>query len=97
MATNFEFLFVNWIANLTEVHLPAGNRVANANLLTRVSLVIPVFVKNPRFNIFSKNCEENVSKSEQFSSRPLFTRYCENSGIKFPQRFGISQNFEGIA
>jgi hypothetical protein len=97
MVTNFEFLFVRLIANLTEGHLPAGSRVANANLLIWDSLVIPLFVKNPRFNIFSKNCEENVSKSEQFSSRPMFTRSCENSGIKFPQRFGISQNFEGIA
>jgi hypothetical protein len=86
MVANFEFLFVRLIANLTEGHLPAGNRVANANLLIRGSLVIPIFVKNPRFNIFSKNCEENASKSEPFSSRPLF-----------PQRFGISQNFEGIA
>jgi len=64
MATNFEFLFVRWIANLTEDHLPAGSRVANVNLLTRVSLVIPVFVENPRFNIFSKNCEEKFSKNE---------------------------------
>jgi hypothetical protein len=69
MATNFEFLFVRWIANLTEGHLPAGSRVANANLLTQLSLVIPVFVKNPRFNIFSKNCEENVSKSEQSTAK----------------------------
>jgi hypothetical protein len=87
MATNFEFLFVSWIANLTESHLPAGSRVANANLLTRVSLVIPVFVKNPRFNIFSKNCEENVSKSEQFSSRPLSTRSCENCGINLRSKW----------
>jgi hypothetical protein len=57
-------LFVRWIANLTESHLPAGSRVANANLLTRVSLEIPVFVKNPRFNIFSENCEEKFSKNE---------------------------------
>ena len=62
MATNFEFLFVSWIANLTEGDLPAGSRVANANLLI-----------HPRLNIFSKNCEKNVSKSGQFSSRPLFT------------------------
>jgi hypothetical protein len=68
MVTNFEFLFVRWIANLTEVHLPAGNRVANANLLIRGSLVIPIFVKNPRFNI-SKNCEKNVSKSEQSTAK----------------------------
>jgi hypothetical protein len=54
MATNFEFLFVSWIANLTEGHLPAGSRVANANLSIRGSLVIPVFVKNLRFNIFSE-------------------------------------------
>ena len=73
MATNFEFLFVSWIANLTEGHLPVGSRVPNANLLAPVDLVIPVFVKNPRSNIFSKNCEENVSKSEQFSSRALST------------------------
>jgi hypothetical protein len=96
MATNFEFLFVRCIANLTEGHLPAGSRVANANLLIRGSLVISVFVKNPRFNIFSKNCEENVSKSEQFSSRPLSTRSFGNSGIKLPKRFGNCQNFEGI-
>lgn len=69
MATNFEFLFVSWIANLTEGHLPAGSRVANANLLIRGSLVIPVFVKNPRFNIFSKICEKNVSKSEQSTAK----------------------------
>jgi hypothetical protein len=97
MATNFEFLFVSWIANLTESHLPAGSRGANENLLIQGSLVIPLFVKNPPFNIFSKNCEENVSKSEQFSSRPLSTRSCGNSGIKFPKRFGDCQNFEGIA
>jgi hypothetical protein len=60
-------------------------------------LVIPVFVKNPRFNIFSKNCEENVSKSEQFSSRPLSTRSCKNCGIKLPKRFGDCPNFEKIA
>jgi hypothetical protein len=64
MATNFEFLFVSWTANLTEGDLPAGNRVANANLLIRVSLVISVVVKKPPFNIFSKNGEKNVSKSE---------------------------------
>jgi hypothetical protein len=63
MATNFEFLFVNWTANLTEGHLPAGSRVANANLLIQDSLIIPVFVENPRFNIFSKNCEEKFSKN----------------------------------
>jgi hypothetical protein len=94
MATNFEFLFVRWIANLTEGHLPAGSRVANANLLTRGSLVIPVFVKNPRFNIFSKNCEEKVSKSEQFSSRPLSTCSHGNSGMKFPKRLRLGQKFE---
>ena len=74
MATNFEFLFVSWIANLTEGHLPAGSRVANANLLI-----------HPRLNIFSKNCEKNVSKSGQFSSRPLFTPPTKNSGIKLPK------------
>jgi hypothetical protein len=94
MATNFEFLFVRWIANLTEGHLPAGRRVANANLLTRVSSVIPVFVKNPRFNIFSKNCEEKFSKNEQFSSRPLFTCSSANSEMKFPKRFRFGQKFE---
>ena len=47
MATNFEFLFVRWIANLTEGHSPAGSRVANANLLIRGSLVIPVLLKIP--------------------------------------------------
>src|SRR6266699_7346626 len=94
IATNFEFLFVSWTANLTEGHLPAGSRVANANLLTRVSLVIPVFVENPRFNIFSKNCEENVSKSEQFSSRPLFTCSPGNSGMKFPKGFRLCQKLQ---
>jgi hypothetical protein len=88
MATNFEFLFVRWIANLTEGHLPAGSRVANVNLLTRVSLVIPVFVKNPRFNIFSKNFEEKFSKNEQFSCSPA------NSGMKFPKGFRFGQKFE---
>src|SRR5438874_13338389 len=83
MATNFEFLFVRWIANLTEGHFPARSRVANANLLTRVSLVIPVFVKNPRFNIFSKNCEENVSKSEQFSSLVHCSLALRNCGVAF--------------
>ena len=94
MATNFEFLFVRWIANLTEDHLPAGSRVANVNLLIRVSLVIPVFVENPRFNIFSKNCEEKFSKNEQFSSRPLFTCSPGNSGMKFPKGFRFGQKFE---
>jgi len=94
MATNFEFLFVRWIANLTEGHLPTGNRVTNANLLIRSSLIIPVFVKNPRFNIFSKNCEEKFSKNEQFSSRPLFTCSPANSGMKFPKGFRFGQKFE---
>src|SRR5213079_60440 len=62
MATNFEFLFVRWIANPTEGHFPVGSLVVNANLSI-----------HPRLNIFSKNCEKNVSKSEQFSSCPLFT------------------------
>jgi hypothetical protein len=64
MATNFEFLFVGWTANLTEGHLPAGSRVANVNLWTRVSLVIPLLLKIPRLNIFSENCEEKFSKNE---------------------------------
>jgi hypothetical protein len=80
MATNFEFLFVRWIANLTEGHLPAGSRVANANLLIRVSLIIPLLLKIPRLNIFSENCEEKFSKNEQFSSRPLFT--CSSASAK---------------
>jgi hypothetical protein len=94
MATNFEFLFVNWTANLTEGHLPAGSRVANANLLIQDSLIIPVFVENPRFNIFSKNCEEKFSKNEQFSSRPLFTCSPAKSGMKFPKGFCFGQKFE---
>src|SRR5438045_973894 len=49
-ATNFEFLFVRWIANLTEGNLPTGKRVANANLLIRVSLIIPLLLKIPRLN-----------------------------------------------
>src|SRR6266480_4067794 len=72
-ATNVEFLFVSCIANLTEGHLPTGNRVTNANLLIRGSLIISSFVKNSPLNIFSENCEEKFSKNEQFSSRPLFT------------------------
>jgi hypothetical protein len=94
MATNFEFLFVSWTANLTKGHLPAGSRVANANLLIRDSLIIPVFVENPRFNIFSKNCEEKFSKNEQFSSRPLFTCSPAKSGMKFPKGFRFGQKFE---
>ena len=62
MAANFEFLFVSSIANLTEGHLPTGNRVANANLLIRGSLIIPLLLKIPRLNIFSENCEEKFSK-----------------------------------
>ena len=58
VATNFEVLFVSWIANLTEGHLPTGNRVANANLLIRGSLIIPLLLKIPRLNVFSENCEE---------------------------------------
>jgi hypothetical protein len=92
MATNFEFLFVRWIANLTEGHLPAGSRVANANLLTRVSLVIPLLLKIPRLNIFSKNCEKNVPKSEPFSSRPLFTCSPGNSGMNFPKDSTSAKN-----
>ena len=61
MATNFEFLFVRWIANL---HLPTGDRVTNANLLIRGSLIIPLLLKIPRLNIFSENCEEKFSKNE---------------------------------
>ena len=81
MATNFEFLFVSSIANLTEDHLPAGSRVANANLLIRVSLIIPLLLKIPRLNIFSENCEEKFSKNEQFSSRPWSTfSYGRSSG-----------------
>jgi len=94
MATNFEFLFVSWTANLTEGHLPTGSRVANVNLLTRVSLVIPVFVENPRFNIFSENCEEKFSKNEQFSSGSLFTCPPANSGMRFPKGFRFGQKFE---
>ena len=94
MATNFEFLFVSWTANLTEGHLPAGSRVANVNLLTRVSLVIPVFVENPRLNIFSENCEEKFSKNERFSSRPPFTCSPGNSGMKFSKGFRFGQKFE---
>jgi len=93
-ATNFEFLFVRWIANLTEGHLPTGNRVANANLLTRVSLIIPLLLKIPRLNIFSENCEEKFSKNEQFSSRPLSTCSHGNSGMKFPKGFRSGQKFE---
>jgi hypothetical protein len=94
MAANFEFLFVSWIANLTEGHLPTGNRVANANLLIRVSLIIPLLIKIPRLNIFSENCEEKFSKNEQFSSRPLFTCSPANSGMKYPKGFRFGQKFE---
>jgi hypothetical protein len=94
MATNFEFLFVRWIANLTEGHLPAGSRVANVNLLTRVSLVIPLLLKIPRLNIFFENCEEKFSKNEQFSSRPLFTCSPANSAMKYPKGFRFGQKFE---
>jgi hypothetical protein len=94
MATNFEFLFVRWIANLTEGHLPAGSRVANANLLIRGNLIIPVLLKIPRLNIFSENCEEKFSKNEQFSSRPSFTCSPGNSGMKFPKGFRFGQKFE---
>jgi len=94
MATNFEFLFVTWIANLTEGHLPAGSRVANVNLLTRVSLVIPLLLKIPRLNIFFENCEEKFSKNEQFSSRPLFTCSPANSAMKYPKGFRFGQKFE---
>src|SRR6266513_3478334 len=58
MAANFEFLFVSSIANLTEDHLPTGNRVADANLLIRGILIIPLLLKIPRLNVFSENCEE---------------------------------------
>src|SRR6266567_41039 len=94
MATTFEFLFVRWIANLTEGHLPTGNRVTNANLLIRASLIIPLLLKIPRLNIFSENCEEKFSKNEQFSSRPLFTWSPGNSGKKFPKGFRFGQKFE---
>jgi len=60
MATNFEFLFVSWIANLTEGHLPTGNRGTNANLLIRVSLIIPLLLKIPRLNIFSEKLRREV-------------------------------------
>ena len=89
MATNFEFLFVRWIANLTECHLPAGSRLANANLLIRVSLVIPVFIKNPRFNIFSKTAKrmcQKVNNSLLVLCHPSY----ENSG-KLPKKFGDCQ------
>jgi hypothetical protein len=94
MATNFEFLFVSSIANLTESHLPTGNRVTNANLLIRGSLIIPLLLRIPRLNIFSENCEEKFSKNEQFSSRPLFTCSPGNSGMKFPKGFRFGQKFE---
>ena len=94
MATNFEFLFVSSIANLTEDHLPAGSRVTNANLLIRGSLIIPLLLKIPRLNIFSENCEEKFSKNEQFSSRPLSTCSHGNSGMKFPKGFRFGQKFE---
>jgi hypothetical protein len=94
MATNFEVLFVRWIANLTEDHLPTGNRAANTNLLIRGSLIIPLLLKIPRLNIFSANCEEKFSKKEQFSFRPLFTCPPGISGTKFPKGFRFGQKFE---
>jgi hypothetical protein len=94
MATNFEFLFVSWIANVTEGHLPTGSRVTNANLLIRGSLIIPLLLKIPRLNIFSENCEEKFSKNEQFSSRPLFTRSAGKSRMMFPRGFRFGQKFE---
>src|SRR5206468_11134000 len=93
-ATNFEFLFVRWIANLTEGHLPTASRVANANLLIRGSLIIPLLLKIPPFNVFSGNGGAKVSKSEQFSSRPLSTCSHRNSGMKFPKGFRFGQKFE---
>jgi len=110
MATNFEVLFVRWIANLTEGHLPAirtvaishvtilpavtRTRVANTNLLIRASLIIALLLKILRLNIFSENCEEKFSKNEQFSSRPLFICSPANSGMKFPKGFRFGQKFE---
>ncbi len=94
MATTFEFLFVSWTANLTEGHLPAGSRVANANFLTRVSLIIPLLLKIPILNVFSGNGGAKFSKSEQFSSRPLSTCSRRNSGMKFPKGFRLGQKFE---
>jgi hypothetical protein len=91
MAINFEFLFVRWIANLTEGHLPTANRVTNANLLIRGSLIIPLLLKIPRLNIFFENCEEKFSKNERFFSRPLFT--C-SPGMKFQKGFLFGQKFE---
>lgn len=61
---SIEVSFVSWITNLTEGHLPTGNRVTNVNLLIRGSLIIPLSLKIPRLNIFSENCEEKFSKNE---------------------------------
>src|SRR5438477_7416424 len=60
VATSNEFLFVSSIANLTEGHLPTGNRGTNANLLIRVSLIIPLLLKIPRLNIFSEKLRREV-------------------------------------
>jgi hypothetical protein len=90
------FYFVSWIANLTEGHLPTGNRVANAKLLIRGSLIIPLLLKIPPLNIFSENCEEKFSKNEQFSSRRLFTCSPGNIGMKFPKGFGFAKNSDQL-
>ena len=70
-----------------------GNRVTNANLLIRGSLLIPLLLKIPRLNIFSENCEEKFSKNAKFSSRPLFTCSHANSGMMFPKGFRFGQKF----
>jgi len=94
VARNSEVLFVGWIANLTEGHLPTANRVANAKLLIQGSLLIPLLFKIPPFNIFSGKGGAKFSKNEQFSSRPLSTCSRGNSGMKFAKRFRFGQKFE---
>jgi len=94
VARNSEVLFVGWIANLTEGHLPTANRVANAKLLIQGSLIIPLLFKIPPFNIFSGKGGAKFSKNEQFSSRPLSTCSRGNSGMKFAKRFRFGQKFE---
>ena len=84
MAANFEFLFVSSIANLTEGHLPTGNRVANAHLLIRGSLIIPLLLKIPRLNVFSENCEEKWIFIE-------FERFVKKKSVAF--RVGTLPDF----
>jgi hypothetical protein len=89
MATNSELLFISWVANLTEGHLPTGKPSRKCESLDPGQLDIPLFVKNPAFNMLSENCEEKFSKSEQFSSRPLSACSYGNIGVKFRKKLRL--------